>query len=43
MTTWSERLAIAEAKQRLQRPVLGWVTKVYYLELLRAMEGTVSR
>jgi hypothetical protein len=22
---------------------LGWVTKIYYLELLRALEGTLSR
>jgi hypothetical protein len=28
------RGAIAEAKQRSQRSVLGWVTKIYYLELL---------
>jgi hypothetical protein len=34
--------AIAEAKQRSQRPVIGWVTKIYYLELLRASEGTLS-
>jgi hypothetical protein len=25
-----------KAKQRSQRPVIGWVTKIYYLELLRA-------
>jgi hypothetical protein len=37
------RRAIAEAKHRSQRPVLGWVTKIYYLELLRALEGTLSR
>jgi hypothetical protein len=35
--------AIAEAKHRSQWPVLGWVTKIYYLELLRASEGTLSR
>jgi hypothetical protein len=23
--------------------VIGWVTKIYYLELLRASEGTLSR
>jgi hypothetical protein len=34
---------IAEAKQRTQRSVIGWVTKIYYLELLRASEGTLSR
>jgi hypothetical protein len=28
--------AIAEAKQRSQRSVMGWVTKIYYLGLLRA-------
>jgi hypothetical protein len=39
----SARRAIAEAKQRSQRPVIGWVTKIYYLELLRASEGTWSR
>jgi hypothetical protein len=33
--------AIAEAKQRWS--VIGWVTKIYYLELLRASEGTLSR
>jgi hypothetical protein len=35
--------AIAEAKHRSQWPVIGWVTKIYYLELLRASEGTLSR
>jgi hypothetical protein len=37
------RRAIAEAKHRSQWPVLGLVTKIYYLELLRASEGTLSR
>jgi hypothetical protein len=37
------RRAIAEAKHRSQWPVLGWVTKIYYVELLRAAEGTLSR
>jgi hypothetical protein len=37
------RRAIAEAKHRSQWSVLGWVTKIYYLELLRASEGTLSR
>jgi hypothetical protein len=37
------RRAIAEPKQRSQRSVIGWVTKIYYLELLRASEGTLSR
>jgi hypothetical protein len=35
--------AIAEPKQCSQRPVIGWVTKIYYLELLRASEETLSR
>jgi hypothetical protein len=26
-----------------QWPVMGWVTKIYYLEFLRALEGTLSR
>jgi hypothetical protein len=37
------RRAIAEAKHRSHWAVLGWVTKIYYLELLRASEGTLSR
>jgi hypothetical protein len=32
-----------EAKQHSQRPVIGWVTKIYYLELLRTSERTLSR
>jgi hypothetical protein len=36
------RRAIAEAKQRSQWSVIGWVAKIYYLELLRASEGTLS-
>jgi hypothetical protein len=36
------RRAIAEAKQRSQRSVILWVTKIYYLELLRASEGTLN-
>jgi hypothetical protein len=35
--------AIAEPKQYSQRPATGWMTKIYYLELLRASEGTLSR
>jgi hypothetical protein len=31
---------IAEVKQRWS--VIGWVTKIYYLELLRASKGTLS-
>jgi hypothetical protein len=34
---------IAEAKQRSQWSVIEWVTNIYYLELLRASEGTLSR
>jgi hypothetical protein len=37
------RRAIVEAKHRSQWPVLGWVTKIYYLELLRASAGALSR
>jgi hypothetical protein len=37
------RRAIAETKHRSQWLVIGWVTKIYYLELLRAAEGTLSR
>jgi hypothetical protein len=37
------RRAIAEAKQRSRWSVIGWVTKIYYLELLRASDGTLSR
>jgi hypothetical protein len=37
------RRTIVEAKQRSQWSVIGWVTKIYYLELLRASEGTLSR
>jgi hypothetical protein len=35
--------AIAEAKQRSQRPAIRWVIKIYYLELLRVLEGALSR
>jgi hypothetical protein len=35
--------AIAEAKLCSQWSVIGWVTKIYYLELLRSSEGTLSR
>jgi hypothetical protein len=37
------RSAIAESKQCSQRPVIGWMTKIYYLELLRASGATLSR
>jgi hypothetical protein len=33
--------AIAEVKQCWS--AIGWVTKMYYLELLRALEATLSR
>jgi hypothetical protein len=33
---------ITEDKQRSQWSVIDWVTKIYYLELLRASEGTLS-
>jgi hypothetical protein len=36
-------LMIAETKQCSQRSVIGWVTKIYYLQLLRASEGMLSR
>jgi hypothetical protein len=39
----SARRAIAEAKKRSQKPVIRWVTKIYYLLLLRALKGTLSR
>jgi hypothetical protein len=32
----------AKAKQLSYRSVIGWVTKIYYHELLRASEGTLS-
>jgi hypothetical protein len=35
------RCAIVEAKQLSQRSVIGWVTKIYYLKLLRPSEGTL--
>jgi hypothetical protein len=38
----SGRRMIAEAKDHSQRPVIGWVTKINYLELLRASKGTLS-
>jgi hypothetical protein len=34
---------IVEAKQLSQRRVIGWLTKIYYFELDRASEGTLSR
>jgi hypothetical protein len=45
MVEWSQCTwrAITAAKHRCQWPVIGWVTKIYYLELLHASEGTLSR
>ncbi|CAH0398585.1 unnamed protein product [Chilo suppressalis] len=41
---WLARLvAIVEFQQLSQWSVIGWVTKNYYLELLRASEGTLNR
>jgi hypothetical protein len=37
------RRTIADAKQRSQWSVIGWVTKIYYIELLRTSEGTLTR
>jgi hypothetical protein len=37
------RRVIVKAKKRSRWPVIGWVTKIYFLELLRASEGTLSR
>jgi hypothetical protein len=39
----SARCAIAEVKQLSQILVIGWVTKIYYLEILCNSEGTLSR
>jgi hypothetical protein len=39
----SAQHAIVKAKQRSQRPVIGWVTKIYYLALLCASDSTLSR
>jgi hypothetical protein len=36
-------LGVRSRKHWSQWPVIGWVTKIYYLELLRASEGTLSR
>jgi hypothetical protein len=33
----------SDAKQRSQRSLVGWVIKIYYLELLRVSQGTLSR
>jgi hypothetical protein len=41
MAPRSLRQAIVEVKQCWS--IIGWVTKIYYLELLRASEGTLSR
>jgi hypothetical protein len=40
----SERTACnREVYATLQWPVIGWVTNIYYPELLRASEGTLNR
>jgi hypothetical protein len=36
-------LGVRSRKLSNVRPVIGWVTKIYYLEFLRASEGTLSR
>jgi hypothetical protein len=36
------RRVIAEAKLRSQWSVMGWVTKMYYLKLFLASEGTLN-
>jgi hypothetical protein len=36
------RREIEESKQRSQRSVIRWVTKIYYRELLRASKGSLS-
>jgi hypothetical protein len=36
-------LSVRSRKQTNQRLVIGWMIKIYYLELLRASEGTLSR
>jgi hypothetical protein len=36
-------LQLVEAKQRSQRSVIGCVTKIHYVELLRALEATLIR
>jgi hypothetical protein len=40
---WCAQHVIAEVKQRSQKSVIGRVTKIYYIELFRALEGTLSR
>jgi hypothetical protein len=35
--------SLRSRKQRSQWSVIRWVTKIYYLQLLRASEGTLSR
>jgi hypothetical protein len=37
------RCAVKETKQCSQRSVIGWLTEIYYFELLRASEVKVSR
>jgi hypothetical protein len=40
---WPRGRVITEAKQRSQWAIIGWVTKIYYIELLRAPDGKLSR
>jgi hypothetical protein len=40
---WILKLLSNVVTMMSQWPVLGWVTKIYYFELLRASEGTLSR
>jgi hypothetical protein len=43
MAQWSVRsVRSRKLSNVLKRAVIGWVTKIYYLELLRASEGTLS-
>jgi hypothetical protein len=35
-------LGVRSRKHRSEWPVIGWVTKIYYLELLRASESTLG-
>jgi hypothetical protein len=40
---WPTWRVIAKVKQRSSKLVIGWVIKIYYLELFRASEGSLSR
>jgi hypothetical protein len=47
MASWSMRSAsdrgLSDELKRSPKSVLGWVIKIYYLEILCASEGTLSR